>query len=465
MDKLHNQSYMKGFFPYALAAFLIGIIGGFTTMLGTAFVKDIGIPYSNTTWTTLAMAVSSAACAPILGKFIDILGRRKTLLLGISIFTLGNLLTALANSLIFMLMARFIVGVGTAAVAPLVMSYIITEFPPQATARGFSLYMLISSGAVVFGPTLGGLVINTWGWRTMMWICVAICLAVLLACLIVRVTESHSPSSLHGFDFAGAALVFVFFSLLLCVPAFGQNIGWSSPSFFIILISAVVSLVILVFIERRAENPIISGPFIFRRAFVLTILALFLTQGLLQANTTNIIIFINHTQPDNYIFSSYAISIMYLGMSLGSVILGPLADKLDPKYVLTGSLLLTATGAGLMMLFGEATSIFLLASALGIMGFSLGANAAVFMKVVLSNVPEDVAGAGSGTYGLFRDLSAPFGVAVLVPFYANTLASYMMHGTSEATAAVNSIHTLSGIELICVAAGIVTVLLLPKVRK
>ena len=63
-----SNAYKKGFIPYALAAFLIGIVGGFSTVLGPAFVQDIGIAYNNTTWTALAQAMSTAACAPILGK-------------------------------------------------------------------------------------------------------------------------------------------------------------------------------------------------------------------------------------------------------------------------------------------------------------------------------------------------------------------------------------------------------------
>lgn len=53
-------------------------------------------------------------------------------------------------------LAAFLVGIGSAAIAPVVMSYIITEFPPEKIAKGFSLYMLILSCAVIFGPTLGG---------------------------------------------------------------------------------------------------------------------------------------------------------------------------------------------------------------------------------------------------------------------------------------------------------------------
>ena len=135
-----NNTYKTGFIPYALAAFLIGIVGGFSTVLGPAFVQDIGIAYNNTTWTALAQAMSTAACAPVLGKLGDVIGRRTTLLLGIAVYGLGNGLSALADSLLFMMIARFIVGIGSAAVTPVVLAYIVTEFPPNAVAKGFSVF-------------------------------------------------------------------------------------------------------------------------------------------------------------------------------------------------------------------------------------------------------------------------------------------------------------------------------------
>ena len=112
MERTDSKSYLVGFVPYALAAFLIGIIGGFTTVLGPAFVKDLGLEYNNTTWMALAMSISTAAFAPILGKLGDVIGRRVTLLLGILIFIFGNIMTAVAPSLLFMLAARFVVGIG-----------------------------------------------------------------------------------------------------------------------------------------------------------------------------------------------------------------------------------------------------------------------------------------------------------------------------------------------------------------
>ena len=459
-----SNEYKKGFIPYALAAFLIGIVGGFSTVLGPSFVQDIGIAYNNTTWTALAQATSTAACAPILGKVGDVIGRKKTLLLGIAVFTLGNVLSALANSLVFMMIARFVVGIGTAAMTPVIMAYIVTSFPPNQVAKGFSLYMLISSASVIFGPTLGGLIISAYGWRAMLWVCVAICAVTFIVCVLTAGKQDSQRRPLKNFDGIGAVLVLIFFSLMLCVPSFGQNFGWTSKAFLGVLIAAIISLLGLMAAERKAVQPILPGSFMKRGAFILSVLALFLTQGLMQANMTNTIVFVNYTQPDNTAVSGYAISVMYVGMSLGAVILGPLADRFEPKHVLTGSLILTGIGCGILFLFSEATSVLLLMASLGILGFGLGGNGTIFMKVALSGLPQQEAGAGTGTYGLFRDLAAPFGVAVFVPLFTNQITGLIAGGISKANAAIHSIHQLAIVELLCIAAGITAVLFLPRIR-
>lgn len=464
MKKTNSKPYLAAFVPYALSAFLIGIIGGFTTVLAPAFVKDLGLDYNNTTWTALAMSISTAAFAPILGKLGDVIGRRVTLLLGILIFIFGNVMTAVASSLWFMLAARFVVGVGSAAIAPVVIAYIISEFPQEKISGGFSLYMLISSAAVIFGPTLGGIIIDRWNWRVMMWVCVLVSAVVFFACLITNKEKRSSKKSLSSFDGLGSVFVLIFFSLMLCVPSFGQNFGLGSAAFLSVLIAAVISLVILILVERKAKTPILQGSFMKRRSFILSVLALFLTQGLMQANMTNIIVFVNYTQPENTVISGYAISIMYLGMSLGSILLGPLADKLEPKCILTASFAITGLGCALMLLFSPSTSVLLLAASLGILGFGLGANATIFMRVVLSEIPAKKAGAATGTYGLFRDLAAPFGVAVFVPLFTNRVTSNIKTGLDDISAAINSIKMLAIAEIVCVAVGIIAVILLPKIH-
>jgi predicted MFS family arabinose efflux permease len=299
----------------------------------------------------------------------------------------------------------------------------------------------------------------------MMWICVLISATVFFACLLTNQEKKAPKRSLSGFDGLGSIFVLIFFSFTLCVPSFGQNFGWSSAAFAFVLIAAVLSLAILILVERKAKTPVLQGGFMKRRAFVLSVAALFLTQGLMQANMTNIIVFVNYTQPENAVISGYAISIMYIGMSLGSILLGPLADKFEPKRVLSVSFAITGVGCALMLLFSPTTSIVLLAASLGILGLGLGANATIFMRVVLSDIPQEKAGAATGTYGLFRDLAAPFGVAVFVPLFTNQVTANIAMGFDEISAAVSSIKLLAITEIACVAVGIVVVALLPNIHR
>jgi len=460
-----SASYMRGFLPYALAAFMVGIAGGFSTVLGPAFVQDLDIGYQNTTWTALAQAVSTATCAPILGKLGDVIGRRRTLLLGISVYTMGSVLTSLAGSLTAMLPARFIVGIGTAAIAPMVLAYIVTEFPADKVAKGFSLYMLISSAAVIVGPSLGGLMVQSYGWRGMIWLCTAVCAVVFTACLFLTNLRHDVRNPVVDFDGGGAVLVILFFGLFLCIPSVGQNFGWTSAMFVVVLISAIAALAALVFAEKRAAVPILPGSFLLRRRFFIPVLAMFLTQGLMQANMTNVIVFVNETRPENSVISGYAVSIMYLGMSLGAVLLGPLADRFDPRWVLSFSLPLTGLGCAVMLWFSAESSLFLLALSLGLLGLGLGGNGTIFMKVVLADLPPGQAGSGTGTYGLFRDISAPFGVAVFVPMFTNLITALMEDGVSREAAAVYAVRRLSVVELVCVAVSVLVVRMLPKTQK
>lgn len=457
-----NQNYKRGFLPYGLGAFLIGLVGGFSTVLGPAFVQDMGIPYQNTTWTALAQAMSTAACAPILGKLGDMAGRKFTLFLGMAVFTLGNLLSALANSLLFMLVARFVVGIGAAAMTPVIMAYIVTEFPQDQVAAGFAKYMLISSGAVIVGPTLGGFLVARYGWRVMVWVCVAICAVLFGISMAISGGAKPQWQGVGQFDRLGALFVVLFFSLTLCVPSFGQNFGWSSGAFFAVLLGAAASLVGLILVENRAPQPILPGSFLKRRPFYLSVLALFLTQGLMQANMTNTIVLVTETGMGSSAVSGYVISVMYLGMSLGAVLLGPLADRMEPKYVLTGSLVVTALGCGLMFL-PEHTSVSLLMIALGLLGFGLGGNGTIFMKAALSGLAPQEAGVGTGIYGLFRDLAAPFGVAVFVPLFTNQLGKWAQ--LSRGDAALLAMDAVGWVELLCIGAGIAVVWFLPKIHQ
>ena len=367
-----------------------------------------------------------------------------------------------ANMLCF---GERVVGIGTAAISPSILSYIVTEFPKDKIAKGFSVYMLLSSASVILGPGLGAVLVASQGWRFMLWICVGICAVVLLVCLLTSRKDMTARRSSRPSDPYGSVGILLFFGFVLCVPSFGQNFGWTSTPFLFALGACLGSLIFLLLAERRASFPILSGSFMKRRVFVLSILALFLTQGLMQANMTNTVVFVNYTFPENTAVSGYAISVMYIGMALGAALLGPLADRIAPKKVLIFSFMLTGIGCSLLLFLTGGISVFLLMASLGVLGFGLGANGTVFLKVCLSGISAEETGSGTGTYGLFRDLAAPFGVAVFVPLFTNQVTEKIAQGLSGSGAAVHAMRTLAKTELLCIGLGILSLLFLPKAEE
>ena len=182
----NNKNYMKGFVPYAVAAAILSLCGGFTasvpTAISTAWNADASL-----TFITLAYSLAAAAMAPIMGKLGGAIGRRKMLLSAMGLYTVGQALIAICpQNVPLLLVFRFMVGIGAAGIAPVVMSYIMMEFPPEKMGQGFTIYMALACGMVIFGPTLGGIVMKVIGtasaWRIVMWICVALCVISFLIC-------------------------------------------------------------------------------------------------------------------------------------------------------------------------------------------------------------------------------------------------------------------------------------------
>ena len=451
------QSYQKRFLPYLAAAAAVSLCGGFTAAVPSNVIADWALSKESVTWLTLAYSLGAAAMAPVMGKLGDALGRRTALLLGLGLYTAGQGLAAFCpeGSFLLLLAIRFFAGVGAAAIAPMVMSFIMTEFPKEKIGSGFTSYMLVSCGVVIFGPALGGIILSHSSWRWVLALCTLICAASFLTALFFAEKSPRRAHALAGFDFAGAALTLVFFSLLLAFPTFGQNSGWLSPAALLCGGAGIAALLGLFFTERRAKKPILSGAFMARRKFILPVAVLFLSQGLLQSCMTNLITFFLITRGDKTL-SGIATSVMYVGMALGTALIGPLADKREPRSVAAVSLLFVAAGAAGQMLFTETTSLLLTCLVMFFIGLGLGGNTTIFMKIVLSDLPPDLAGSGSGTYNVFRDMSSPFGVAVFVPMFASGLT---------AQRAVSALHSTAFVQTLCVLLGFMLCFALPRIHR
>ena len=466
MDATVNKNYMKGFIPFAMAAALVSLAGGFTASIPNNIVSAWQLDPSWLTWITLSMSMGMAACAPVLGKLGDIFGRRGASLVGMALMAIGELAIGIApDGMVWMvIIGRFVVGVGAAAISPTVIAYITSEFPPAKMGNGFAVYAALSSGMVIFGPTIGGIVFQTTqNWRLILYICAAVAALCFVVGLFTMKKETGPKKGMSGFDVFGGIFIILFFSLALCVPNLAQGAaGWLGTSTLVVLGAAVVCLVILFVAEKKAKNPILNGKFMARKQFILPVVVLFLTQGLMQACMTNTIRFAMMFDPTTSV-ASYATSIMYVGMTIGNIVVAPLANKKEPRVVSVCALVFCLIGAALQLLYTAESGFVMFAASLFFIGLGLGGNTTIFMNVALSGLDPQIAGAGSGTYTVFRDLSAPFGVAVFVPMFTNAI-QYEASGAPVATSIVTSMHSVAWVQIVCVVVGMVVCLLLPKIH-
>ena len=122
-------------------------------------------------------------------------------------------------------------------------------------------------------------------------------------------------------------------------------------------------------------------------------------------------------------------------------------------------------GAAIQLLFTAESGFVLFAASLFFIGLGLGGNGTIFMKVALSGLDPQIAGAGSGTYTVFRDMSAPFGVAVFSSMFVGGYAAAQQAGDAAAlgAAVVSSMHNVAWAQMACVVVGMIVCLMLPKI--
>ncbi len=129
--------------------------------------------------------------------------------------------------------------------------------------------MALSSGMVIVGPTVGGLIVEITGnWRIILYICAALAALCFVIALLTMKKDTAAKRGFAGFDIFGGIFIILGFSLVLCVPTVGQGEGgWLGYASIGVICCTILALIILFIIERKAKNPILNGKFIARKEF------------------------------------------------------------------------------------------------------------------------------------------------------------------------------------------------------
>ena len=379
---------------------------------------DLGSTVSEMQWMVDAYNLCYAAFLLTAGALGDLYGRRRIFALGIVLFAVGSVMCALAPSSGALLFGRAVTGLGAALELPMSLVLLTVAFP-DAKSRQHALGIWASCNALAFmiGPTIGGLLVDTIGWRSVFYLILPFCAAVLYISR-VSIAESSSPQG-RRLDLPGQAAAIAALGGLSFVAIEESHLGWTSVPVLAAVALAVAGTIAFAWIERGNPDGLVPFGLFRSRPFSAALaIAGLMTFGV-YALVFLIPLYFQTLRGDSPLMTGLRMLPLPLAFFLVSQRSGRIVHAIGLRASMTGGM--AAMGAGLLAVafVSPGTSPWLVGSALAIVGVGLGLNTAPVNSVAIANVPRARAGTASGVLNTARMVGATFGIAILGAVFAH----------------------------------------------
>ncbi len=363
-------------------------------------------------WAFAAFQLTATTAVPIFGKLSDIYGRRPIYLISMAIFLLGSVLCGFAVSMPFLVTFRAIQGLGAGGLMPLAFTIIgdIFTFEQRAKIQGvFSGVWGVSS---VIGPLVGGFLVDKIGWEWVFFINVPF--GILAAILMIVAWRDIVPHTRAQVDFIGAGLLASGIStFLFAFSQLNEPRGWESPAFWTLIFVALILLVVLVWFERRAPNPILPMPLFRERLFVVATGQGFLAGFALFGTTAFIPFFVQSVLGTSATAAGATLTPQIVAWVTGSIISSRLLLRYGYRPIALFGATLLVIGSAMMLLVSAQMPLWFLYIAVGVNGFGMGFTIPAFTIAVQSSVPRQAMGTSTSTLQFGRNIGGAIGVSAL----------------------------------------------------
>lgn len=444
---MENSKEQEGQNPLRWMILLTVIIGTFlgrldSTVVNLALPKiinDFGITVSQASYIATAYILANAIFVPIWGKLGDTVGRRLIYVLGFTIFIFGSVLAGLAWNLNSMLAFRVIQAIAASADYPTAMAILAVTFPNgKARAQALGLWSSSFMVAIVFGPLIGGPLIDNFGWRSVFLVNLPVgVIGLLMALAFIRESRSERPT-IH-FDWGGSITLGIALSALVLVLDRGTDWGWLSASSLASYLTILVFGLIFYRIDLTHPEPIIDFKFFKIGAFNAALLNNFVTFMGMSGGIFLLPVFAQTFLGYTATQTGYLFMPMAFVMMAASPIGVSLVGKVRPSFVIAASTLVG--GLGLFLFTGmdpKSTALDLIIP-LSIMAFGLGFGMSQRTSIIAAVVPTNEVGVASSILALVRNISGAFGISVFATILSNstednliTISRYSIINTTNA---------------------------------
>ncbi|MDN0199976.1 MFS transporter [Streptomyces sp. S.PNR 29] len=376
---------------------------------------DFGVDGHALTWVVVGYTITGGGLLMLGGRLGDVLGRRRILLLGTTLFGTASLLAGLAPSFAVLVTARLMQGAGEAIALPAAMAVIVLMFPEgPLRSRALSVWAAVASCGLVFGFVVSGIITELLGWRWIFLVSVPFILVVLVAAALLVPSEGTAePTPL---DLPGSLLLIaapLLFTLgVIAAGEADSTLPWLPPT---ALAGAVAAGALFVKVERRSRNPLVPLRFFRNRPRVLANLA---TALLSAALSTSFLLFTYYLQ-DRLGAGPLQAGLAMLPLAVSLVVASVLVPRLLGGW---GARACVLAGIGFTVL---AMAAIALVSALGATGWAMipamtliaagmGFGIVGLQYVAVTGVTGDDAGIASGIQRAADQLGGSTGVTLYV---------------------------------------------------
>ncbi|MGW7412804.1 MFS transporter [Streptomyces sp. NPDC054863] len=377
-----------------------------------AVQRELDASVAGMQWTIDAYTLVLASLLMLSGSTADRIGRRKVFMAGLVMFTLGSLLCSLAPNLASLVAFRAVQAIGGSMLTPVAMSIITNTFTePRERARAIGVWGGVVGISMAAGPLLGGLLVDSVGWRAIFWVNLPVGLAALF--LTFRyVPESRAPKPRRP-DPVGQVLVVALLAPLTYAIIEAPESGWTSPLTLSLTGVAVLALVGLVLYEPRRTEPLIDLRFFrsvpFSGATTIAICAFASLTGFLFLNT----LYLQNVRG----LSALHAGLHMLPMAAMTFVCAPLSGRMVGAFGPRPSLLVAGTAmtasAVLFAGFRAETSDPLMFTGYVLFGLGFGMVNAPITNTAVSGMPRAQAGVAAAVASTSRQIGNTLGVAVI----------------------------------------------------
>jgi MFS transporter, DHA2 family, methylenomycin A resistance protein len=426
-----NRSRFKAITLLAMcfALFMAQIDGTVVNVALPKIQSSLGSNVSGLQWIANADSVLVATLVLMSGTLSDIYGRKRTFLTGVVICMIAAIICGFAPNLGILIAGRFLQGIGNAALIPTSLAILAGTFPnPKEKTKAISIWSAVSGLALIAGPVLGGVLVDTLGWQSVFFINLPLgAIAFWLTSSFVR----ESKYQRHGhLDVPGSLLSIVFLALFTYAIIEGNAGFWRSPLIILLLTLAGVSLLGFLAIESHSSHPMLPLKLFKNPTFtivnVVSVLVFFTVASLLFIFS----LFLQQVQG----YSAVAAGLRFLPMNIAFVsaafISGLLATRLGWRLTIAIGLMLAGIATMLFLRIRAGIEYEAIVLSLIISGFGCGLTLAPIAAAAMSSAPPTHAGIASAVLNTSNAIGGVLGIAVQGTILKQWLASDLARSLS-----------------------------------